>query len=76
MLLRWGYPYVLQEWRFHVTLSRRLTDAEMARLLPAAEAHFAAALAMQRRVTEIVVFTQSGDQAFRIAKRIALRGEP
>ncbi len=75
MLLRWGYPYVLQEWRFHVTLSRRLTDAEMARLMPAAELHLAAALAVKRRVTEIAVFTQLGDQAFRIAKRIALRGE-
>ena len=54
MLLRWGYPYVLQEWRFHVTLSRRLTSAEMASLRPAAEKHFAAALTAPRRVEEIV----------------------
>ncbi len=73
MLLRWGYPYVLREWRFHMTLSRRLTDAERVRLLPAAEAHFAAALAVRRRVTDIAVFTQLAGQAFRIAKRIGLQ---
>ena len=24
LLLRWGYPYVLEEWRFHLTLTGRL----------------------------------------------------
>ena len=28
----WGYPYVLDEFRFHVTLTDRLADAERARL--------------------------------------------
>ena len=27
LLLRWGYPYVLEEWRFHLTLTGRLADA-------------------------------------------------
>ena len=26
LLLRWGYPYVLEEWRFHLTLTGRLRD--------------------------------------------------
>ena len=74
MLLRWGYPYVMQEWRFHVTLSRRLTGEEMARLLPAAEAHFAASLAVPRRVAAIAVFTQLEERAFLLAERVALEG--
>ena len=74
MLLRWGYPYVLEEWRFHMTLSRRLTGAEMALLLPAAQAHFATALAMPRRVEALMVFTQVGGQPFLMGERIALRG--
>jgi putative phosphonate metabolism protein len=27
LLLRWGYPHVLEEWRFHLTLTGRLSDA-------------------------------------------------
>jgi putative phosphonate metabolism protein len=27
LLLRWGYPYVLEQWRFHLTLTARLPDA-------------------------------------------------
>jgi putative phosphonate metabolism protein len=26
LLLRWGYPYVLEEWRFHLTLTGRIHD--------------------------------------------------
>ena len=72
MLLRWGYPDVMQEWRFHMTLSGRLDSAEMRRLRPAAETHFAAALAVTRRVESITVFTQREGQAFLIAERIQL----
>jgi hypothetical protein len=80
MLARWGYPYVMDTWSFHMTLSRRLTDVEMARLLPAARAHFAEALAVARRVTEICVFTQrqntSTDRAaLLLALRLRLLGE-
>ena len=75
MLLQWGYPYVFSEWRFHMTLTRRLDSAEMARLLPAAQAHFAEALALPRRVESLTVFTQRAGQAFLIAERIALRRE-
>ena len=28
MLVRWGYPYVFDTWFFHMTLTRRLSDAE------------------------------------------------
>jgi len=27
LLVRWGYPYVLEQWRFHLTLTGRLPDA-------------------------------------------------
>lgn len=30
LLLRWGYPYVLEGFRFHMTLTGRLPDAERA----------------------------------------------
>jgi hypothetical protein len=73
LLLRWGYPYVMQCWRFHLTLTRRLSPEEMARVRPAAEAHFADALRARRRVTEIDVFTQRAGDAFLLARRLTLQ---
>lgn len=74
MLQRWGYPYVFSEWFFHMTLTRRLSDAEKAVILPAAEAWFAPALD-QRRVEDVCIFTQATPSApFVLAERIPLLG--
>ena len=74
-LQRWGYPGMFDEWRFHMTLTRRLTPAEYAVFRPAAEAHLLPALPGPRRVTELCVFTQPGPGApFRVAERLPLRG--
>jgi putative phosphonate metabolism protein len=75
MLTRWGYPYVFTTWFFHMTLTRRLTAEEKARFQPAAEAYFAGALSVPRRVSDICLFTQAApDEPFVIAERLALRG--
>ena len=73
MLERWGYPYVFGLWRFHITLSRRLDEAEMASARPIAEAFFADALALPRQVSSLSVFTQRADgQPFLVAQRFPL----
>jgi len=75
MLQRWGYPYVFGEWRFHVTLTRRLTTEEKALLLPAVEAHLGDAPARPRRVTSICIFAQEAPgEPFRILRRLRLGG--
>ena len=75
MLVDWGYPYVLGTWRFHMTLTRRMSPAEHAVVRPQAEAHFAAALARVQRVSDICLFTQAGPGApFMLAERVPLRG--
>jgi hypothetical protein len=72
---RWGYPYVFDEWWFHVTLSRRLTEAERAVVQPALAAHLGTAPALPRRVTELCLFTQAAPGApFLIAERLPLLG--
>ena len=41
-LVRWGYPYVFEEFRFHMTLTGPLLDARIAeRLLEVLKAYFA-----------------------------------
>jgi len=75
MLTRWGYPYVFGSWFFHMTLTRRLTAVEKARLQPEADAWFAHAVSVPRRVEDICLFTQAApDAPFVIAERLMLRG--
>jgi hypothetical protein len=75
MLVDWGYPHVLSTWRFHMTLTRRLTADERAEIQPAAAAHFAAALAIPRRVEEICLFTQiAPGSPLMLAERLPLGG--
>jgi putative phosphonate metabolism protein len=75
LLLRWGYPHVLEEWQFHVTLTRRLTPAERAVVQPAVTAWLGDAPARPRRVGSICLFTQAAPGApFRIAHRLRLSG--
>jgi hypothetical protein len=69
LLQRWGYPYVMEEFRFHVTLTRRLSAAERDAILPAAQAHFAPALDLPRCVKEICLFT-ARDTPFVLTDRI------
>jgi hypothetical protein len=70
LLLRWGYPQVFQCWRFHMTLTHRLNEAEMAYFRCAAEAHFASCLDVPREVHDIAIFTQREAAPFLIAERL------
>lgn len=71
LLARWGYPYVMAEFQFHLTLTRRLKPEEAARIRPLAEAHFAGLLQQPRRVGAVCIFTQAAPgQPFLIAERL------
>lgn len=75
LLARWGYPYVMAEWRFHVTLTQRLPFDEVGRVRPLAEAHFAGLLEQPRVVGSVCIFTQAGPAApFLVAERLPLSG--
>lgn len=75
LLARWGYPYVMEEWQFHVTLTHRLPAEEAARIRPLAEAHFAGLVEQPRMVGTVCVFTQAAPgQPFLIAERLPLSG--
>ena len=75
LLARWGYPYVMAEWQFHVTLTQRLTPDDTIRVRPRAEAYFAGLLEQPRKVGAVCVFTQATPgQPFLIAERLRLSG--
>ena len=74
-LASWGYPYVFAEWRFHMTLTRRLTPAEKAIILPAVTKALGDAPAVARTVTDICIFAQAAPGVpFTILERLKLRG--
>ncbi len=74
-LFRWGYPYVFDEWWFHVTLTRRLTVEERAVVEPVLAGYLGDILGRTRRVTELCLYTQARPGApFLIAERLPLLG--
>lgn len=75
-LLRWGYPYVLEEFRLHFTLTGRVTDeAERSALLQHLERETKPFTRKPVAVDEICLFVQPAPDAnFRIAGRYRLGG--
>ena len=74
LLMRWGYPYVLDEFRFHMTLTRRLLPDEKPALLAAANEHFAAVLGQPLDVDALTVFAETRfDRTFVAEERFPLR---
>lgn len=70
LLARWGYPHVLQRWRFHLTLSDREPSAALA---DAARQHFAAALAVPLHCEELCLFVEPAPGApFQLRRRFRL----
>lgn len=57
-LLRWGYPYVFEDFRFHMTLTGRVDEAEATRVRQAIESHFGPLLETQARVASLALFIE------------------
>jgi hypothetical protein len=59
LLERWGYPYVMDQWQFHMTLTSSLKEPEVReRLLGRLREHFAPALAEAVVIEDLSVFWQ------------------
>jgi putative phosphonate metabolism protein len=58
-LERWGYPYVLDEFRFHMTLTERVDDAVAGPLMPWIIQNFQPALAEPSQGAELAAFVQA-----------------
>ncbi|PLX36355.1 MAG: hypothetical protein C0606_16850 [Hyphomicrobiales bacterium] len=74
-LRRWGYPYVFDEFRFHMTLTGSLDEVDAALLEPALKACFAPVLGKPVPVTAVTLFVESKPgEPFVVAARVPLAG--
>jgi hypothetical protein len=72
-LMRWGYPYVMGDFRFHVTLTGSIARNISDRLLPFFENLFASAVAETLEIDELSLFVQpAANVSFRLARRFPL----
>ncbi len=74
LLEDWGYPYVFSEFRFHITLTHRLSDTDRAVVQPALAAALAPILAEPMCVDALTLFGDPGAGApFRVLARYPFR---
>jgi putative phosphonate metabolism protein len=70
---RWGYPYVMEDFRFHLTLTGRLDAERRAAIVPILQRRFAALGITTLAIDRVALFRQDGAEArFRIIGHYAL----
>lgn len=74
-LQRWGYPYVADDFRFHVTLTGSFEASIAAKLISELQMFFAPVLTEPLHLREIVLFTEPAPGAqFQLQRRFSLDG--
>lgn len=73
LLLAWGYPYVMEEFRFHLTLSGRLPEADRSAWMETARNHLPP-LAEYYELGSIALCGERPDGRFELIQRYALTG--
>ena len=74
-LVRWGYPYVMEEFRFHLTLTNKLSDDQIDPFKAALSGSAAPLCKEPFIVREVCLFGDPGDQKpFKLVKRFPLAG--
>jgi hypothetical protein len=73
-LRRWGYPWVLDRFRFHMTLTRALPAADAAAVLTALLAPLTPILSKRVPFADLCHFVEAEDGRFRILRRYPLTG--
>lgn len=74
LLARWGYPWVMEEFRFHLTLTGRLDPAQAETVMAAAAAHFGPVLPQPCILADLCLFGEGAGAEFRLLHRYALSG--
>jgi putative phosphonate metabolism protein len=70
---RWGYPYVMEDFRFHMTLTGRLRSERREPVLAMLRNHFSAIDLKTLAIDRIALFRQdNADSRFRLARQYLL----
>lgn len=73
-LHEWGYPYVLQDFRFHMTLTGRMPKAELTKTHKALTPLLAPLLPKPFTLDSLCLFGEAADGRFHLIQRYALTG--
>ena len=73
-LRRWGYPYVMDEFRFHFTLTGALSDADAAATAAALAPIITPLLPRPFVIDSLCLFGEAGDEKFHRLGRYPLAG--
>ncbi|WP_420548146.1 DUF1045 domain-containing protein [Curvivirga sp.] len=75
LLLKWGYPYVFEEFRFHLTLTDKLDENRLNWLEPILSNYLEPLTTAPIKIENICIFGDPGNGgAFDLLKRIKLGG--
>ncbi|MDJ0629979.1 MAG: DUF1045 domain-containing protein [Rhodobacter sp.] len=74
LLACWGYPYVMDEFRFHLTLTGKLSEARTDQAARVLAAHFADVLAGPFPVGSLCLVGEAEDGRFHLIRRAPLTG--
>lgn len=74
LLDRWGYPYVFEEFRFHLTLTDRLAADQAPAVGAALAAYIAPVLPRPFAIEDLCLFGEDGAGLFHLLDRYALTG--
>jgi hypothetical protein len=70
LMLHWGYPYVMEEYKLHLTLTESVDQSEHDVLIPFLEAWFAPSLMRPELITDIALLEEPSPGAqFRLVQR-------
>lgn len=74
LLDRWGYPYVMEEFRFHLTLTDRLPAHQAGVVADVLAAHFAPVLPRPFVIEDLCLFGEDAAGSFHLLHRHGLAG--
>lgn len=70
----WGYPYVMEEFRFHLTLTGNLAPEAVSQVLPVLERWLAPVLPRPFVIKDLCLFGEDAAGRFHLVSRHALTG--
>ncbi|MBU3261643.1 DUF1045 domain-containing protein [Roseovarius sp. PS-C2] len=74
LLLQWGYPYVMESFRFHITLTGKLPKALARQTAQVLKPHLAPLLPQPFRIATLCLMGEAADGRFHLIARHELTG--